>query len=231
MTDSLSGSTWTELPDRPIVLVPLGSCEQHGPHLPFTTDTDIAEAVALAAVPGIEASTGIRVVVAPPLAYGASGEHQAFPGTVSIGHDALRSVLVELIRSMSTWATRIVLINGHGGNATTVTAVVDKMRYERHDVMAISCALETSTDAHAGSDETSLMLFLRQNTVRVDSLEQGNITPLHALLPDLMAQGVRPISPNGVLGDPRTASRDIGEAAFANLVESVVGEVCLNYRD
>ena len=60
------------------------------------------------------------MLIAPAIAYGASGEHQAFAGTVSLGHDALRLVLVELVRSLSTWAGRIVLVNGHGGNVPTL---------------------------------------------------------------------------------------------------------------
>jgi creatinine amidohydrolase len=220
---TLADTSWTQLPDRPIVLVPLGSTEQHGPHLPFSTDTTIADAVARASAPRIAAATGLPVVVAPALPYGASGEHQSFPGTISIGHDALRLLLVELIRSLSTWAGRIILVNGHGGNALTLKAVVDQMRYEQHNVSSIPCALESATDAHAGHDETSVLLHLSPHLVRMESAQPGNTQPLAEILPDLMRSGVRPVSPTGVLGDPTAADPDAGRASFDALVDALVG--------
>lgn len=216
---------WTEIPDRPVVLVPLGSTEQHGPHLPFATDTMIADAVAQAVARRMRATANTPVVVAPAVPYGASGEHQEFPGTISIGHDALQQMLVELIRSLSTWASRIVLINGHGGNAHTVRAVVDQMQHEQHDVCSISCALETTTDAHAGHDETSVMLHISPDQVRMDAARPGNTQPLHEILPDLMRAGVRPVSPSGVLGDPTTATESTGEREFIALVDRITAEV------
>lgn len=222
---TLARTPWTELPERPIVLVPLGSTEQHGPHLPFTTDTIIAESVARAAAPRIAEVVGAPVVVAPALPYGSSGEHQAFPGTISIGHEALRLVLVELIRSVSTWAREIVLVNGHGGNAITLKAVVDQMRVEQHHVSSIPCALETATDAHAGHDETSVLLHLTPDLVRMDVAQPGNTQPLPEILPELMRAGVRPVSATGVLGDPTRADASTGRASFDALVDRVVAHV------
>lgn len=213
---------WPEVPERPTVLVPLGSTEQHGPHLPFITDTLIADAVSRAAAPLITIATGRPVVVAPALPYGASGEHQAFPGTISISHDALRLLLVELIRSISTWAGQIILVNGHGGNALTVKAVVEQMRYEKHSVTAVLCALETSRDAHAGHDETSVVLHLAPHLVLMDSAAPGNTECLATILPELMRAGVRPVAPTGVLGDPTSADPTDGQASFTTLVDTVV---------
>ena len=218
----LGAGVWTEVPERPIVLVPLGSTEQHGPHLPFATDTLIADAVARAAAPLIAEATGQDVVVAPALPYGASGEHQGFPGTVSIGHEALRLLLVELIRSLSTWAGRIILVNGHGGNALTIKAVVEQLRYEQHEVTTIACALESATDAHAGHDETSMLLHLAPEVVRLDAAEPGNTQPLSGIITDLMRSGVRAVSPTGVLGDPTHADPAVGREFFTALVDSVV---------
>lgn len=219
---SLATSPWTSIPDRPLVLVPLGSTEQHGPHLPFLTDTLIADAVAHQAAPRIAAVTTRPVVIAPALAYGASGEHQAFPGTISVGHEALRLLLVELIRSLSTWAGQIILINGHGGNALTVRAVVDQMRHEQHHVTSVACALESSSDAHAGHDETSVLLHVAPDLVRMSAAEPGNVQPLSDILPRLMTEGVRPVSPSGVLGDPTSADAVVGRASFEALVDAVV---------
>jgi len=225
VTNVLAGTSWVDVPDRPLVLVPLGSTEQHGPHLPFSTDTLIATAVARGVADEYRDRTGASVAVAPALSYGASGEHQAFPGTISIGHEALRCVLIELVRSVSTWAGRIVFVNGHGGNALTLKAVVDQMRYEQHDVVAVMCALETPTDAHAGFDETCVMLHLHPELVDMARAEAGNTMPLNELLPLLMAQGIRPVSENGVLGDPQSANDLEGERLFSQLIDRVLTEV------
>ncbi|MBA3984140.1 MAG: creatininase family protein, partial [Acidimicrobiia bacterium] len=88
--------TWPEIESRarrPVLIVPLGSCEQHGPHLPLHTDTVIATALAERL-----AKTDDSFLVAPAVAAGASGEHQAFPGTLSIGTAAMTQVVVELVR-------------------------------------------------------------------------------------------------------------------------------------
>jgi mycofactocin system creatininase family protein len=225
MPQALTLSVWPEIPAGAIVLVPLGSTEQHGPHLPFSTDTAIATAVAEAVAQVVEQATSQPVVVAPPMPYGASGEHQAFPGTISIGHDALRVVLIELIRSLSTWAGHVIFVNGHGGNLPTVTSVIEQMQGEQHRVSSVSCALESATDAHAGHDETSVLLHLMPEHVRTDALSPGNTQPLGEILTDLMAHGVRPVSESGVLGDPTTASPEVGKDAFIELVERVARHV------
>src|SRR5581483_7600341 len=97
----------------PTVVIPVGSTEQHGPHLPLDTDTRIAAAVADAVVATLEAAGHPGpVMVAPAIAYGASGEHQGFAGTVSIGAAALEHLLVEYGRSACEWATRLVFVHG-----------------------------------------------------------------------------------------------------------------------
>lgn len=194
-----------------MVVVPVGSLEQHGPHLPLDTDTCIAAAVAA----GVAERLGGWC--APPVAYGSSGEHQDFPGTTSIGTTVLTELLVELARSVRSWATQLVLVNGHGGNLEAVRAAVMKLRYERHDVRWLPCSA-AGMDAHAGRAETSLMLHLRPESVRLDLAEAGNTAPLSALLPHLRAGGVAAVSRNGVLGDPRAASAAEG----SRLLEAMV---------
>jgi mycofactocin precursor peptide peptidase len=99
------------------------------------------------------------------------------------------------------------------------------MRDEQHDVRSISCAPETTTDAHAGHDETSVMLHLAPDRVHMDSARPGNTQPLQEILPDLMRSGVRHVSPNGILGDPTTASVSTGGREFLALVDRVAAEV------
>src|SRR3978361_1371819 len=120
---SLAGSVWPELGDGALLVVPLGSVEQHGPHLPLTTDTDVASAVAAAAAGELDGA-----LLAPALAYGASGEHEDFPGTVSLGTEALAGLLLEYGRSACRWAGRVLVVNGNGGNLDALRAAVPLLR-------------------------------------------------------------------------------------------------------
>ena len=206
-------------PQHRIVLLPLGSCEQHGPHLPFATDTLIADAVASRAADQLKAC-GVDVWCAPAVGYGASGEHQHFPGTLSIGHDALRQLIIELGRSVSEWAGRLVLVNGHGGNLPTVSTAVRLLRQEGRDAAWCSC-VAAGADAHAGRTETSLLLAIAPRLVHLDRAAAGATEPISTLLPQLREVGVAGVSPNGVLGDPAGASASEGE----HLLDLLVGEV------
>ncbi|SDI31629.1 creatinine amidohydrolase [Rhodococcus triatomae] len=189
------------------MIVPVGSLEQHGPHLPLDTDTVVATAVARE-LPGM---------LAPPVAYGASGEHEAFPGTVSWGTEALTVVLVEYGRSVCRWARRVLWVNGHGGNGPALVAATTLLRHEGRDVAWFPCAIP-GADAHAGRTETSLLLHLSPERVRLARAEPGNCTPMTELLPVLRERGVAPVAPNGVLGDPTGASADEGRRLLAAVV-------------
>jgi mycofactocin precursor peptide peptidase len=213
---TLGELTWPEV--RPAILaVPLGSCEQHGPHLPLDTDTRIA--VALAA--GLAAARP-DVVVAPALAYGASGEHAAFAGTLSLGLDALATALIELGRSADAF-TGVVFVNGHGGNADAVGRAVEVLVAEGRRVLAWSPRWDG--DAHAGRTETALLLALAPATVRLERAEPGATAPLADLLPRLRAGGVAAVSPNGVLGDPAGATAAEGTALLATLTADLAATV------
>ncbi|WP_234412473.1 mycofactocin biosynthesis peptidyl-dipeptidase MftE [Nocardioides sediminis] len=219
----LALATSPETTGADLVLVPVGSVEQHGPHLPLETDTVIATAVT-AAVAERLGGPDARVWTAPPLTYGSSGEHQSFPGTCSIGTDALRTVVVELVRSMRTWCPRVVLVNAHGGNLDALRSAVGQLAAEGHDVAWVACATE-DVDLHAGRTETSLLLHLCPEQVRVGLVEAGDRRPLAEILPALMSGGVAAVSPNGVLGDPTGATATEGAAVLAAMVDDVVRRV------
>jgi creatinine amidohydrolase len=201
----LADAVWPEVVSNTTILVPLGSLEQHGPHLPLDTDSVIATAVAENAAERL----GAGVLVAPVVAYGSSGEHQDFPGTISVGSAALRLIVVELGRSLRVWADRVLFVNGHGGNAAALRSAVTQLRREGHRVGWVPCAT-ADADAHAGVTETSLMLHLRPGAVRLDHAEPGESAPIQELLPILTRHGVRAVSENGVLGDPTGASASKG---------------------
>jgi creatinine amidohydrolase len=211
---------WPEVQSGALLLVPTGSYEQHGPHLPLDTDTTIATAVARRAADVLAGDHG-PVLVGPAIAYGASGEHQDFPGTVSIGTDALRQGLIELGRSACGWAGRLVFVNGHGGNLTALRAAVGLLRTEGRDVGWIPCSV-SGGDAHAGYVETSVMLHLAPGDVDLARAAAGNLEPLERLMPTLVTAGVRSVSANGVLGDPREATADAGAALLSSIVDDVV---------
>lgn len=205
------------------LLIPLGSTEQHGPHLPVDTDTRIAVALADGIASELHRAGHATVVVAPPLAYGASGEHHGFAGTLSVGTEALVAMMIELARSVRGQVERLVFVNGHGGNAGAVNRAVDQLRREDHPVTAV--APRWDGDAHAGRVETSLLLYLCPTAVRVDRFEPGRTEPLDALLPELERLGMRAVSANGILGDPTPATAEAGRTLFHSLVETMAREV------
>ncbi|WP_395105898.1 mycofactocin biosynthesis peptidyl-dipeptidase MftE [Actinomadura sp. SCN-SB] len=221
----LAGAVWPDVLADPLVLVPVGSTEQHGPHLPLSTDTVIAQAVAERAAGILRGRAAGQVLVAPAMPYGSSGEHAGFPGTISIGHAALYAVIVETVRSLALWAGRVVLVNGHGGNVRTLDAAVGRLRAEGHEAAWTGCEAPGG-DAHAGETETSVMLYLAPHLVRPFGEVEGDTRPLAEIMPDLVARGVRAVSPSGVLGDPAGSSAERGRAivdAMASRVAARIG--------
>jgi mycofactocin system creatininase family protein len=221
----LANSTSRQLQSTSSALVvPVGSTEQHGPHLPLDTDTRIATAVSRAVADGLADRDELKWVVAPAIGYGASGEHEDFSGTVSIGTSALRLLLVEFGRSASRWAPRVVFVNGHGGNVEALAAAAALLRYEGCDVAWCSCSAENA-DAHAGHTETSVLLHISPNDVWLDERVPGNRTPLAQLMPELRRGGVAAVSEVGVLGDPTTATAQDGARIFAEMVDGCLRRV------
>jgi creatinine amidohydrolase len=201
-----------------VLLIPVGSLEQHGPHLPLDTDTRIAVALADAVV-----EQRSDALVAPAIAFGSSGEHEGFAGTLSIGSEALALLLVELVRSNRDF-TRVVFVNGHGGNLDALQRAASQLVAEGHSVVAFSPSVPGG-DAHAGRTETSLLLHLDPSMVRLELAQAGATEPLADLLPRMRADGVRAVSPNGVLGDPHGASAEEGAELFATLVADLGARV------
>jgi mycofactocin precursor peptide peptidase len=219
----LAGATWPQVEAteaRSVLAIPLGSLEQHGPHLPLETDTRIACAVAA----GL-ATRCPGVTVAPALAYGASGEHADFPGTLLVGHSVLADLLVELVRSARRSFAGVVFVNAHGGNEAALAAVVRRCTAEGDDVLVWRAMTPAGGDAHAGRTETSLLLAIDPGAVRLELAEPGCSEPIASLLPRLRAEGVRPVSSNGVLGDPTGASAEEGRALLDGLVEDLAAAV------
>ncbi len=223
----LGDSTSRQLQNMsPALVVPVGSTEQHGPpHLPLDTDTRIATAVADVLAARLRADSESDWLVAPPaIGYGASGEHEGFAGTVSIGTSVLAELLVEFARSACQWASRLVFfVNGHGGNVAALRRAVTLLRYEGRDAAWCSCNA-SNADAHAGHAETSVLLHISPGVVRQDQRTPGNRAPLSELMPEMLrGGGVAAVSSLGVLGDPTTATAEEGEENLCEMVDACQG--------
>ena len=215
---------WTEVSERAagsLLAVPVGSTEQHGPHLPLSTDTDIACVLC-----DRLAEARSDVLVCPPLAYGSAGEHAGFAGTLSVGSAVMEETLVELGRSADAFAG-VVFVSTHGGNAGPVAAAARRLISESRRVRAWSPPPVGGGDAHAGFTETSVLLAVHPDLVRTESAVAGRADPIAALMPALRSGGVRSVSPSGVLGDPTHASAADGtrilEGWSADLVAALEG--------
>ncbi len=195
--------------DNAIVLVPVGATEQHGPHLPVETDHYLAENVARRAAPRVEA---VPVLVAPTLPYGFSPHHLSHPGTISLRLETYIALIRDVVRSLvESGFTRIVLINGHGGNNAPLRAMVGEMvtdgwpvgmvdywaPSERQWVADLRGQLKRA--GHACEFETALMMALKSD----DPAERVRIESAAATLPPRVIQPW--IAPGGE-DDPITAN-------------------------
>ncbi|MGW7536468.1 mycofactocin biosynthesis peptidyl-dipeptidase MftE [Amycolatopsis sp. NPDC054798] len=203
-----------------ILAVPLGATEQHGPHLPLSTDTDIATALC-----DRLAAERPDVLVAPAVPYGSSGEHAGFAGTLSIGQAATELLLVELGRSACETFRRLLFVSAHGGNAASVARAGATLRTESRDVSVFEPRWQG--DPHAGRPETALQLALRPGAVQMEKAVPGDNRPLGELLPALRKGGVRAVTDTGILGDPTGATADEGR----DLLDDLTAQLRAHVRD
>jgi creatinine amidohydrolase len=212
----LADLCWPQLSGQALLAVPIGSTEQHGPHLPVDTDTRIAVALA----EGLAAGRP-DVLVAPALPYSASGEHAGFPGTLSLGTQALTTVLVELVRSADDTCRGVILVNAHGGNAGALTSAVSLLRTEGRRVLAWGPRAPWPDDLHAGRAETAVLLHLAPQAVRSEATAAGPVPSVA----QLVTSGVRAASPTGVLGDPAGADAELGRQVLEAWLEDLQAAV------
>ena len=201
-----------------MLAVPVGSTEQHGPHLPLSTDSDIAVALC-----DRLAAARSDVLVAPPVSYGSSGEHAGFPGTLSIGQGALELLLVELGRSATLTFGHLVLVSAHGGNAEPVARAARRLSEESRHVLLFQPRWDG--DPHAGQPETSMLLALDPARVQMDRAVPGDTRPLSQTWPQLRTAGVRAVSETGILGDPTGATAKAGRALLDALAADLIRDV------
>jgi mycofactocin precursor peptide peptidase len=216
------------------VILPLGATEQHGPHLPLGTDTFRAEALAERL-----ASTLPDALVAPALPIGCSDEHSGFAGLLSLDHATLAGVIVNCARRMAAWGVRrLVLLSAHGGNGQALELAADCLSEKlpglqiwvlgssttmSDALLAVAEAEGISAEAvglHAGDGETSEMLCLRPDLVRMERIVPGYTGPMAEVMPRLLEAGLRPFTSTGTLGDASRADGRRGERYLAEQIES-----------
>ena len=220
--------------DRTVVILPLGSVEQHGNHLPLGTDTMLAEAVSCAAA---EASGG--TVVMPPPWYGFSAHHMRFPGSITLRAETLLALAEDVVASLVRHDfRRILIVNGHGGNNGLIDVLASTLGNTHYGAARIAALtyfalareaigkLRKSKPGgmgHACEFETSMVQHIRPELVKIEQAETCYPDPgSRYLTTDLLgAQAIRlyhdfgDLSPTGTLGDPAFASPDAGKAFFA----------------
>jgi creatinine amidohydrolase len=211
--------------DTDLAVLPVGSTEQHGPHAPLGTDVLTAEAVAEA---GVDAYDG-EVVVAPAIPVGVAEEHREFAGTLWVSEETFRDYVRETIASLAHhgW-TRVVVVNGHGGNVDALREVC--ARVTRHDdADAWACTWFDAVDApdmgHAGPVETSLLLHTHPELVdesEFDAAADGGADGWGEWVSGVnLAYDSDEFSENGTVGDPRDGSRERGEGLLDEAGEAL----------
>jgi creatinine amidohydrolase len=195
-----------------VLVLPLGSFEQHGPHLPLDTDTIIIDAVVAQAL-ATSTIDSDSFMVAPTIAISASDEHAGFPGTLSTGSAALADSVVAICRSAS-WTQGICIVNGHGGNTDALASITSALTYEniRHSMWSLPSY--EGADMHAGHTETSVMLHVAPAKVQTDLIAPGTVGDASSLVAQMRTSGVAGVSANGVLGNPTTATSEHGVAVM-----------------
>jgi creatinine amidohydrolase len=224
--------------DNPVVIIPVGATEQHGPHLPLNTDTDIGFCVAMEMAKGCKE----KVVITPPVWTGFSPHHMDFCGTISVKQSTLFHLVEDIIESLLAHKVqRIVLMNSHGGNISLLKTVADEMTM-KHNIPIlyftywhllanhIQYIRQSSLNgmAHACELETSLKYYFHheKSDVREELIEDVMIPVNPFQNVDMFAPNkinvykkFKEITHTGTIGAPTKASKETGEKLVYALVK------------
>lgn len=228
--------TWTEVEDAldgdvRTAVVAVGSVEQHGPHLPLVMDTLAGDAVS----ERVARELG-DALAAPTIRPGCSGHHMAFPGTITVSPETLMDTIRAYVRSLDEHGFEdVALVPTHGGNFGPVNTVAPDVAREVDATVVSLANLDTLMELmneglreagvdyqepviHAGAAETAIVLAVNEGLVRTDALEVGREGEIS--VGRLLNAGFDAVTENGVLGDPREATAEAGEAILDRIAES-----------
>jgi creatinine amidohydrolase len=238
----LETMTWPEVEaeirgGRNTIVVPFGSTEQHGPHLPLGTDAMLGDEI------GLVVAARLDAFLAPTVRIGCSSHHLAFPGTLSIEEETFHRVVGDIVRSLARHGfRRVVLLPTHGGNFAPLGAAVEKIGpvpgvklVAFADVGLLAEAMlglgaELGIPAaeggiHAGEWETSMMLALRPDLTRMERAEPGYTGDLMEGMQTMVARGTDAVAKNGIFGDPRRATPEAGRRYVDRIVDRVLAAI------
>jgi creatinine amidohydrolase/Fe(II)-dependent formamide hydrolase-like protein len=235
--------TWPEAESRlkevDVALLPVGSIEQHGPHLPLDTDAFDADYLSKRVA---DACSDPKPLVLPLIPYGVSYHHDDFQGTISIDNDTLSQLVYEIGISVARKGVRkLVVINAHGGNAPALNFAAQRINRDAHIFVCVDTGetsdvdiyqlIETPNDVHAGEVETSTSLAVRPHLVKMDKASKAipefssrylNFTSRRSVA---WYAYTRKISKTGVMGDPTKASVQKGLKIWELMVAHLVALV------
>lgn len=239
----LEEMTWPEakkqFSESDIALLPVGSIEQHGHHLPLSTDAFDAYWLAGEVVKGIEKP---RPAVLPPLYYGIAYHHMSFAGSISLSPETLIALVYEIGTSLTVHGVKkLIIVNGHGGNTPALKCAAQKLAYDKNLKVFIDSGetagkerqmlVTTKEDAHSGEYETSTSLANREELVDINKAVKNVPQYSSPYLAKSAANNIawvfktEDLSESGVLGDPTLASKEKGEklwqAHISNLREFI----------
>jgi len=245
MTQSLlmEEMTWPEIgraidDGHTTVVVAVGAVEQHGPHLPLLVDAVRGDRLAREV-----AARLTLALVAPTIRVGCSEHHMAFPGTLSLRRHTLQAICLDYVVSLARHGfRRVCFVPSHGGNFAPLADMLDDLRAAvapdcqvdaytdlvgfigvwRDAVLAVAPGLEGRVGGHADIAESSEMLCIRPDLVREERAEEGHVARFdEALMERIFKQGFRAVTPNGILGDARGMSVEIGEACIRHAADRI----------
>ena len=213
-----------------------GATEQHGLHLPLGTDALWGEEIGLRVTKAL--GNALQV---PGVRIGRSEHHLAFPGSLSYSEATFNGIVSDICQSIAHHGfKRMVLIPTHGGNFAPLGAAADLVRPQLPDLQIVAYSelfpfvealyevaarfgfSPEHTGAHAGENETSMILALRPDLVDMDNAEAGFIGDPIAAAKILFKEGFKAVSENGVLGNPEGATAEIGEAYLESITNFFV---------
>jgi creatinine amidohydrolase len=217
-----------------IVVLPVASMEQHGPHLPVGVDSFLCEAVCRA---GAEIATDVPVVVAPTLWCGMAEHHMAFGGTFTFDIPTYRAVLLAFLQSIERHGfKRVFIVNGHGGNIAALNSFLPDFARETGLRLYATTYFELSKDdlaqfledqesvLHACEVETSMMMVVAPGTVKHDRMPEAfgmlNGDP-RKQFPAARFHSFKDLTESGVVGDARRANADKGSKLLAVCAEGL----------